>query len=247
MIGRRNGGGNMTRIAIVDDEVCFQEQMKEYLSRYEKEEGERFQVSVFTDGLGIAENYQGQWDVIFMDIKMKHMDGMTAARKIREYDSRVILIFITTMGNYAIEGYEVEALDFIVKPLEYVQFRMKMRRALNAVRKGDMKKYLLLAREGHKERVSSDDIFYIEVKNHSLHYVTDVHTYVVRGRLGDAEKELEGFHFARCNQSYLVNLKQVVRVEKEQVQVGGVFLVLSRTWKKSFLRELSDYLEAGYL
>ena len=104
----------------------------------------------------------------------------------------------------------------------------------------------MLAVDGHRERVSSDDVLYVEVKNHSLHYVTAGQTYVVRGRLGDVEKELADFHFARCNQSYLVNLKQVVRVEKEQVWVGNCRLTFSRTWKKAFLQALSDYLEAGY-
>ena len=242
----RKAGGEMLRIAVVDDEREFQKQMRQYLSRYETEENQKFQVTEFLDGLDIAENYQGLWDIIFMDIKMKHMDGLAAARKIREYDSNVILIFITTMGKYAINGYEVEALDFVVKPMDYEQFRIKMRKAQNAVKKQSVKKYLMLAKDGHKERVSTDDIFYVEVKNHNLHYVTAEQTYVVRGKLGDAEKELTGIQFARCSQSYLVNLKHVIRVEKEQIQVGADWLTLSRARKKTFLQELADYLEAGY-
>lgn len=236
----------MLRIAIVDDEREFQEQMREYLSRYEKEEQQQFQVTVFADGLDIVEKYQGCWDIIFMDIKMKHMDGMAAARKIREYDPKVVLIFITTMGNYAIHGYEVEALDFVLKPMDYEQFRLKMQKAQNAVKKQRLKKYLMLAKDGHKERVSTDDIFYVEVKNHNLHYVTADQVYVVRGKLGDLEKELTGMQFTRCSQSFLVNLKHVTRVEKEQIQVGNDWLTFSRARKKSFLQELTDYLEAGY-
>lgn len=236
----------MLRVAVVDDEQEFREQMEEYLSCYEREENEGLSVTTFADGMDITEKYQGNWDIIFMDIKMKHMDGMAAARKIRGYDPRVILIFITTMGNYAINGYEVEALDFVVKPLSYELFQAKMRRAVNAAKKRGTNRYLMLAVDGHKERVSSDDVLYVEVKNHSLHYVTAGQTYVVRGRLGDVEKELADSHFARCNQSYLVNLKQVVRVEKEQVWVGNCRLTFSRTWKKTFLQALSDYLEAGY-
>lgn len=236
----------MLRIAVVDDEVEFQEQMKAYLTRYEEESGQSIQVTVFSDGLSITEDYQACWDIIFMDIKMKHMDGMAAARKIREYDSKVVLIFITTMGKYAIQGYEVEALDFVVKPMEYEQFRLKMQKAQNAVARQSAGKYLMLNHDGHKERVSTDEIFYVEVKNHNLHYVTAGHTYVVRGKISDLEKELEGLWFSRCSQSYLVNLRHVIRVEKERLQVGNDWLSFSRARKKPFLQELADYLEAGY-
>ena len=114
----------MIRIAVVEDEKESQEQLVSYISRYEKESEKKFEVTVFSDGMDIVENYDPVWDIIFMDIRMKHLDGMQAAEKIRKYDPAVVLIFITTMAQYAIRGYEVDALDFVLKPVAYAQFSM---------------------------------------------------------------------------------------------------------------------------
>ena len=117
----------MINIAIVEDEKLYVSQFKEYISRYEKESGNRINVSVFPDGAEIVENYSGDFDIILMDIQMKYMDGMTAAEQIRKLDSEVIIMFITNMTQYAIRGYEVDALDYVVKPVEYFSFSQKYR------------------------------------------------------------------------------------------------------------------------
>ena len=120
----------MINIAIVEDEKLYVSQFKEYISRYEKESGNRINVSVFPDGAEIVENYSGDFDIILMDIQMKYMDGMTAAEQIRKLDSEVIIMFITNMTQYAIRGYEVDALDYVVKPVEYFSFSQKLDRAI---------------------------------------------------------------------------------------------------------------------
>lgn len=236
----------MIRIAIVEDEEACRSRLQENIRRFGEDQGIGFEVTAFPDGLDIAENYNPVWDIIFMDIKMKHMDGMRAARSIRKHDPAVIIIFITTMAQCAIEGYEVDALDFILKPLTYAQFSLKMCKAINMLHKRE-KKYLFLPVEDGKERVSADDILFIEVKNHNLHIVTWKHTYVMRCSLQEMEKELEQCSFVRCSHSYLVNLSNVAGVGKETVTVGTYELPVSRPKKKLFLQALSDYLGAGYL
>lgn len=236
----------MIRIAIVEDEDSCREQLEDYIRRYEKEQNRVFQITLFEDGLDITEGYQSEWDIIFMDIKMKHMDGMTAAKEVRRYDTAVIIIFITTMAKFAIKGYEVDALDFVLKPVKYQQFSAKMQKALNMVKRISEQKYLFLPVEDRKERVSIENILYIEVKNHNLFIVTEHASYVIRSSMTEMEKELENYHFVRCNHSYLVNLKHVTGILKDMVQLGAYQLPISRPKKKQFLRELSDYLEAGY-
>lgn len=114
------------------------------------------------------------------------------------------------------------------------------------VEKQGKKKYVMLQKDGRKEKVSSDDILYIEVRNHNVYYVTAHENYTMRSSMAEAEKEFADYHFSRCNQAYLVNLKNVISVDKDDVQVGTYHLPFSRSRKKPFLQELSQFLEAGY-
>lgn len=94
----------MTRIAIVEDETAVREQLAGYVQRYTRQYGTQFEVTMFTDGVEILEDYRPVYDIIFLDIEMLHLDGMETARRIRELDSDVLLIFITNMAQYAIKG-----------------------------------------------------------------------------------------------------------------------------------------------
>ena len=113
----------MIQIAIVEDEEIYVKQLTEYIRKYQTERGRSIKVTVFGDGEDITENYSGGFDIILMDIQMQFMDGMTAAEKIRQMDQKVIIMFITNMIQYAVRGYEVDAMDYVVKPVEYFLFR----------------------------------------------------------------------------------------------------------------------------
>lgn len=236
----------MIRIAVVEDEAQYQKMLCSYVERFAREHTVELQTEIFADGMDLVEDYQGGYDIILMDIKMKHMDGMTAAHSIRRVDSAVVIIFITTMAQYALDGYEVDALDFVLKPVEYGRFEPKLQKAIGVVEKQAKKKYIMLQHEGRREKVSTDDILYLEVKNHNIYYMTEHRTYVMRASMAEAEKELAPYHFSRCNQAYLVNLKHVISVDKDDVQVEGYRLPFSRSRKKQFLQDLSRYIEAGY-
>lgn len=236
------------RIAIVEDERSYQEHLIKCMGQYEKEEIVCIQPQVFSDGEEIIRAYENgndKWDIIFLDIKMKHMDGLETAYRIREKDTNVVLIFITTMGQYAIRGYEVDALDFILKPVTYGQFKIKMHKAIKAVKKCDCK-YLFLPRENQKDKVSTDDILFIEIQNHDLHVVTRLQTYVMRNSMREMEKELEELPFSRCSNAYLVNLKQVKKIVKDTIFVYHYELTMTRTKKKQFLQDFADYIGDGY-
>ena len=100
----------MIRIAIVEDEKEYQDTLLSYIKRYREEHFADIATSVFSDGMDLVDDYHGGFDILLMDIKMKHLDGMKAARKIRSMDQAVVIIFITTMAQYAVAGYEVDAL-----------------------------------------------------------------------------------------------------------------------------------------
>ena len=99
------------KLALVEDEKIYADKLQEYLERYQKESGYEILTDWFRDGSEIVEDYDGDYDIILMDIQMKFMDGLSTAKKIREMDQEVIIIFITNMTSYAIRGYEVDAMD----------------------------------------------------------------------------------------------------------------------------------------
>ena len=97
----------MIKIAIVEDAV--RDQLTDYVRRYTRQYGTEFEVTCFTDGDEILENYRPAFDIIFLDVEMKRLNGMETAQRIRELDDDVLLIFITNMAQYAIKGYSVGA------------------------------------------------------------------------------------------------------------------------------------------
>lgn len=236
----------MLHIAIVEDEKSTYEEIHDFIKIYSKENEKSLNVKIFQDGTDILHEYEAVWDIIFMDIKMKHLDGMSAAKQIREIDEKVQIIFITSMANYAIKGYEVAALDFLLKPIDYEQFSLKLKKAINIVSKNVKKKYLLVPFEGNKERISTDDILYIEVNGHNLNVVCTSKNYALRSTISNMQEELQEFQFSRCNNSYLVNLKKVSSLEKDIVIIGNYNIPISRPKKKQFLKEFSDYILGSY-
>jgi len=232
----------MIRIAIVEDEKRYQEQLKEYLHQYEKEHSCSFDITVYTDGDEIADNYRCEYDIILLDIKMQFMDGMTAAEKIREKDGQVIIMFITNMTNYAIRGYEVDALDYILKPITYFAFVKKLERAVARLGRREQKRSVRIQVSSGVQKIFVEDICYIESNGHVLVFHTIKGEYKTYLNMKDMEDELGAHNFFRCNRGYLVNLKYVDGVYDGCAMVNGDSLVISRAKKKEFMSALADYI-----
>ncbi len=231
----------MYRIAIVEDEKEFREQLQEYLKQYEKENSVSFQISVFEDGEDIVKDYHGGYDMILLDIEMPKMNGMDAAEKIREQDEDVVLMFITNMAQYAIRGYSVGALDFVMKPITYYTFALKMTRALKRVQRKSQAPIVLHLSEGIKS-LEVKQIYYVEVQNRMLHYYTDEGEIVVRGTLQSVEEMLKPYAFAKCNHWYIVNLMHVKEVNKNTAIVGPHQIEISRRNRTGFLKALTEHM-----
>ena len=231
----------MYRIAIVEDEKEFQEQLQEYLKQYELENNVVFQIDVFDDGSDILEHYQNNYDMVLLDIEMPTISGMDAAERIRAMDEEVVLMFITNMAQYAIRGYSVGALDFVMKPITYYTFSLKMTRALKRVQKKIFPPVVLNLVDGIKT-LEVKQIYYVEVQNRMLHYYTEEGEVIVRGTLQSVEEMLKPYPFAKCNHWYLVNLEHVKEVAKNMVLVGPYELEISRRNKTAFLKALTEYM-----
>ena len=231
----------MYRIAIVDDDRDFVEELKNYLDQYAREEKQDFEIAAFYDGAEILDNYAPKYDLILLDIEMPKVNGMDAAEKIREVDENVVLMFITNMAQYAIRGYSVGALDFVMKPITYYTFSMKMKRALKRVQKKELPSILLNLTDGVK-KIEVRQIYYLEVQNRMLHYHTEEGEIVVRGTLQSAETMLPANIFAKCNHWYLVNLMHVTEVRKNTALVGPYELEISCRNRAGFLKALAEYM-----
>lgn len=157
----------MYKIGIVEDDRSWQELLASYIKKYEGEKGVHFAVSVFDDGLDLLMDYKPEYDILLLDIELTHSNGMDVAGKIREQDKSVIIIFITNMAQYAIKGYSVSAMDFIVKPLNYFDLSYRLDKAISSLKKVKRDEIVLSFDRKYK-KVSVEDIYYLEVKQHHL-------------------------------------------------------------------------------
>ena len=231
----------MIKIAIVEDEAMYAKQLQDFLRQYETENGEAFDITIYSDGDQIVHKYKSQFDIILMDVEMKFMDGMSAAEEIRKIDTEVVIIFITNMAQYAIGGYAVGALDYVLKPVPYFAFSQQLRKAEEQLRRR-ARHYLALPVEGGMRRLDSSLIYYLESEGHRVHFYTEEGDFVAAGTLKAFEEKLAERPFARCNSGYLVNLAQVKSVQQGMVQVGPYELQVSRPRRKAFLAALADHI-----
>lgn len=233
----------MIRIAIVEDEPQFQQQLHSHFIRFGTDKSCHFRISTFRDAASFLDEYNCDYDLVFMDIKMPGMNGMDAARQLRRMDEQVMLIFITTMLQHAIEGYEVGALYYLLKPLDYHEFALKLTSALKRISRSN----IILIRSGQKiHRVDPSQIRYLESYGHNILYHLGDQVLARRCSLRQAESELNNC-FIRCSSSFIVNLAHVRSHQGDTVDVGGVPLHISRPQQPLFIQAYKKYREDLYV
>lgn len=232
----------MIRIAVVEDEDNWADMMFQYLHRYEVENQEKFDVIRYKDGYEIVEKYSGDLDIIFMDIEMGMMNGIESSEAIRRVDKQVIIIFVTNMAQYAINGYSVNALDYILKPIAYIPFSEMLKKAIQSLHRIQDIFITVKFRNGIV-KIRSKDIFWIESQGHHLTFHTtdgDYDTTVYS--MKKVEEMLKPEGFCRCNSGNLVNLSQVYGTKNGYVQINDTLLLISRGKKTEFMSALVSYM-----
>ncbi|MCH4278043.1 MAG: LytTR family DNA-binding domain-containing protein [Bacilli bacterium] len=218
------------KTAIVEDELKQQEETKGFLDRFGKENGNyEFLSTSYSSPMEFLETYDYSSDVIFLDIKMPGISGMEVAKEIRKKDDKVIIVFITSLAQYAIEGYSVQAEDYILKPLNYSEFKLKMTRIVDKLTFTSGKPIVFTNDKG-LFKIYSDNIIYIETVRHSISYHTrDGNEYRRHLSMKECEKELEGYGFVRIDQAFLVNFSYAESILAHSLKLSsGETLKISR-------------------
>lgn len=231
----------MVKIAVVDDEEQERKTLSQYFMELQKELGEELKVQTYASGEEFLPAYDDSFSLVCLDIDLDGMDGLDTAKRLREMDNEVTIIFVTNMAQMAIRGYEVRALDFVVKPVNYYSFAMKMKSALSIIGNKKSRNIVVTTPYGI-QKFSTDHLYYVEVEGHYLYYHTDEGEFKQKASMKELEDKLAGLSFKRCNNCYLVNLKYVDCVNKEDIKVGGQWLKISRPRKKEFLQALANYM-----
>lgn len=233
----------MIKTALIEDDDEWSVTTDEYVKRFSSETGISIGLTRYRD----AETFLADdktYDIVLMDIELPGMNGMDAAGRMREDGVDAVLLFITNVAQFALNGYEVDATDYMVKPVAYFVFAVKFHRAVERV---SAKKYVVLRikTDSGVAAVRSSELKYVEIIRHYAIYHTTSGEYRTRGVLKDIEPQLSDYDFVRCNNCYLVNLGYVRCIRGYTADVDGDELLISHPRRSAFVRALNDYLGGG--
>ncbi len=232
----------MINVAIVEDEKAAYDILHEHLIHFQKDNGIEFEIHYYNNGLSFLDEKK-PYDLILLDIEMPAINGMDLAKRIRAFDKKVVLIFITNMVQYAIKGYEVDALDYVLKPINYARFSSLMKKTMRILISNNEDE-VVLKTVGGTRKVYLSTVYYLEISDHLLIYHTEQGDFEVWKTLAAAESELSKGPFIRCNHSTIVNMKYVVGTDKDTVYLTDrkIPISISHSKKKAFLSSLNSYL-----
>lgn len=242
---------HMINIAIVDDEPEFASLLEHSLVEYFQEERLKkevpFHIDVYPSAILFLEKCSG-YNIIFMDIDLPIINGLTASKELREKNENAILIYCTNYARFAIDGYQYNASDYLVKPVNKQHLKMTMDKAVESIE--SMKKSsITISVDKSKKIVKLDDIEFVEVKGKLLYFhLTKNRVFVERRALKEVSQELDGARFVRCNHCYLVNVDYVKEFDEDNVVLtSGAILAMSRNKKKEFQEKVTVYLGSRFL
>lgn len=234
----------MIRVAIVDDDAEYRLQEKEFIERFSAETGEKFEIDLYKSGMDFITEYKPIYNIVFLDIEMPLMTGMETAHRLRQIDNKVCIIFITRMSKYAIEGYAVNAIDFVVKPIKYLNFIDKLKKAIEFINSHEEKEVVIKSEDNYY-LIPVSAIYYVMKDKNYLIYNTTRGKIIERGTMKKVEEDLAGYGFSVCNSGCIVNLKHIQQLTQNSVIINGEHIPLSRRKIKEFKNEMLTYLRGG--
>lgn len=230
----------MFNVAIVEDDKKEADRLAEFLHRYAQDFDVRFNVKIFDSGIKFLDTYQANYDIIFMDIDLPALNGLEISRELRKIDSTVALVFVTNLAQFAINGYEFDASDYMLKPLKYHSFSLKIKKVINRCRRHRENEIMIKTSNG-EVRFSSAAVIFVEVNLHNVTYHTEQGDYTAYGTMKQAAAQFSPEEFVLCNSCYLVNLRHVTGIDGYLISLGEYQLVISHPKRKKFIEALHAY------
>ena len=239
----------MLRIALCDDEENARDALRIQLEKLMDELEDEI-VYEFSNGrtcINWLTAHPGEVDLLFLDVEMGKENGMDAAKKIRTVNRDLLIVFATGYTDYVFDGYQVNALDFLVKPVSPEKLKEVLLRAKELLTTPTDRFFVLKNADG-AYRLPWDDILYFYSDRRYIHLVTVIKTYTFYGKLNDIEKQVRN-NFVRIHQRYLVNSDNVTFVGGDFVTVDNPAcekLPVSRAYKKEASEKLARVLLSGF-
>ncbi len=235
----------MFQIAIVEDDLEQQRLLKELLLRYAQQRTRKLEIVTYQDGADLIECFARQYHVIFLDVQMSFMGGLETAAQIRRQDEQVRIVFVTNYANHAIDGYEVSANGFLVKPASYPTIARLMDRFCQELEQTP-EHYLILKNSRAMQRIPLSTIYYIESMGHYVKIHKPDGDTLFLSTMREIEKQLEGQPFFRCSSGVIVGLAHVEAVDRYQVLVNGHWLTVGRDKKRGLMEAINRYASGMY-
>ena len=238
----------MLRIAVVDDDAKFRQQAQESIEKYFHQDTNEFTVRCYQDGFTFLSEYEGDYDIAMIDIMMPRMNGIEVAHKLRERDRNILVMFITITPAFAIRGYEVSAVDYILKPLSYERdFRYKFDRVVKMARERKLhsKELVLKDENGRFVRLNVDNLIYVSKERDDVVYHTKQGVFSQRDSIYKVKETLQDVkNFAVVNSGCLVNMVFIDNIEENVIKLkSGEMLTISRSKKKEFFERFFDHMD----
>ena len=232
----------MISVAIVDDELNAFQHIKNMFDKFGEENNIMFEITYFADAEQFLYKYNGV-DLVIMDIEMPYIDGISAAKKLRKIDENVALIFVTNIAKFAINGYEVNAIDYLLKPVGYTSFSSLLKKTLRLISKNVEK--ITVHTVGGQKNVDLMSINYVQITGHYIIYYTNDDKLESWGTLKDIESILPKNIFVRCNHNTIINIKNIYSINKNVITIGmdKTKIILSTRKKKEVLNLLKNKIK----
>ena len=231
----------MITIAICDDSESVVNQLSGSIQRYAEETKQEIVIHKFYSGVELLDKYSENYDILFLDIKMPGIDGLLTAEKIRKMDKDVSIIFLTSLIQHALRGYEVNATSYIIKPISYKRLSMEIDRWCH--KQTSAKEPFIIVKNAERSyKVLLKELVYIETANRKALFHTKDRNIMSYKKLRDLEEELKDFGFFRCHSSFIVNLSYIESIEKaDSIIVTDEVIPVSQSKRKAFMQSLARF------